>query len=113
MAAKKKSGKMAELDFSAKAADGSTLTDVQEIVDAGQSLVDVEDDVYSSEDEAEVGLCLCYASGFLVPVISLFARTGPYPPRSACTASHASSFSRSMVVASFIHRLFADVISGD
>ena len=59
VAAKKKSGKMVELDFSAKAADGSTVRDSQQIVDAGQSLVDVDDDVSSSEDEAEVirGCC--------------------------------------------------------
>ena len=53
---KKKAGKTAELDFSAKAPDGTPLQDNQQVVDAGKSLVDVEDEVYSSDEEPEVCL---------------------------------------------------------
>ena len=55
--AKPKAGKAAQLDFSAKGPDGSPLEDRHEVVAVGKSLVDVEDDVSSSEDEVEMLLC--------------------------------------------------------
>ena len=42
------------MDFSMKAADGTAIQDCQQLVDAGQSLVDVEEEAYSSEEEPEV-----------------------------------------------------------